>query len=670
MSRFILLVLTACLAWVQFTDAATTLIPMNSSWKYVKGISEASTPANAWRDLAFNDTSWISSPAPFSYGEGLSGTPLNDMNNLYSCVFIRRKFTVADPSVPQGLRLDVRIDDGFVAWINGTEVFRYNMPAGEPSRTSVASTTIETELRSIAITNLTSLLVPGDNVLAIQGFNSALSGSSDFVLDAALYSFLPDNTPPAVASVTPAPGATVTALTQISVTFTEPVTGVLGSALLLNGNNPATVSQQGNTYTFTFPQPPYGTVQISWYAQHTIFDGALFPNRFDETAPSASWQYYLADLTAPTIATIFPAPGAAVRAVSQVELSFSEDVQGVDAADLLMNGQPATNVIKVPAGPFIFQFPPPSPGPVEMTWVANPGITDFGAPPNSFAPVAWSYVLDVNAGRGNLVINEILAANQTGLIDEDGDYEDWIEIYNRGTNTLDLTGWSLSDDPEDPGRWSFNSGSITPGGYVIVFASGKDRRSGGGTNRFHTNFQLATGGEFLGLYTPDSPRQLASGLDYPLQRNDNSYGYDSAGTLRYFGTPTPSAPNGISTILSVTEPPHFSVERGFYSNAFDLYLSSPTLGASIRYTLDTTEPTATVGTPYMAPLRITNTAVVRAVAYRTDFLPSAIKTHSYLFNFNAAQRALPVINLVTPLTNWYGRSGILGMAGGTRASDG
>ena len=669
MSRFILFTLAACFTSMQSTEGATTLIPMNSSWKYVKGTTEASTPVNAWRDLSFNDTSWISSPAPFSYGEGLSGTPLNDMNNVYSCVFIRRKFNVTDPSALQGLRLDVLIDDGFVAWINGTEVFRYNTPAGELSRTAIASTAIEMELRSMIITNLTSLLVPGDNVFAIQGFNSALSGSSDFVLDAALYSFVPDNTPPAIASVMPAPGATVTALTQISVTFNEPVTGVVGSALLLNGNNPATVSQQNNTYTFSFPQPPYGSVQISWTPQHTIVDGALFPNRFDETAPSASWQYNLVDLTAPTLTTIFPAPGAAVRAVSQVELTFSEDVQGVDAADLLMNGQPATNVIKIPAGPFIFQFPPPSPGSVQITWASNPGIADFGAPPNSFAPVTWGYVLDPNAGRGNLVINEILAANQTGLLDEDGDYEDWIEIYNRGTNTLDLTGWSLTDDPEDPGRWSFNSGSITPGGYVIVFASGKDRRSGSGTNRFHTNFQLATGGEFLGLYTPDSPRALASGFDYPEQRNDNSYGYDAGGALRYFGTPTPNAPNGVSTILSLTEPVHFSVERGFYSNAFDLYLSSPTLGASIRYTLDGLEPTATLGTQYGGPLRITNTTMIRAVAYRTNFLPSVIRTHSYLFNFTAAQRALPVINLVMPLTNWYGRSGILGMFGGYRASD-
>ncbi len=672
MSRLMLFALAAFFTSIHFVDAATTLIPMGSSWKYFTGRTEASTPINAWRVVTFNDAAWISSTAPFFYGEPLSGTVLSDMNGIYSSVFIRKKFTIVDPSTLQGLRLDVRIDDGFVAWINGTEVFRYNMPSGEPSRSSLASAAIETELRSIALTNLTSLLVAGENVLAIQGFNSALTGSSDFVLDGALYSFVPDNTPPTIVSATPAPGSTVTQLTQVTVTFNEPVSGVIASSLLLNGNTASGISSpNATTYTFTFPQPPYGSVLISWFEQQNIVDDALFPNRFDHTAPAASWQYNLLDQIPPVISNLFPAPGAAVRALSQVEVTFSEDVAGVDAADLLMNGQPATNVIKAANGPYTFQFAAPDPGPVQMTWAAGHGIADLGTPANAFAAGTWSYVLDPNAGRGDLVINEIAAANQSGLVDEDGDAEDWIEIYNRGTNILDLAGWSLSDDPNEPGRWVFTSGSIGPNGYLIVFASGKDRRSAAGTNRLHTNFQLANDGEFLGLYTPDSPRVLASGFaDFPEQRNDHTYGYDSGGALRYFATATPGGPNGVSTILSATEPVHFSVERGFYSNAFDLYLSSPTIGAAIRYTLDGLEPTASVGNVYTGPLRITNTTILRAVAFRPSFLPSRVRTHSYLFNFSAAQRALPVINLVMPVTNWFGRSGILGIAGGSRASDG
>ena len=671
MSRFIVFALAACFVSTQFAFGATTLIPMNSSWKHFKGTTEASTPMNAWRALAFNDATWITSTAPFFYGEPLSGTPLNDMNGSYSCVFMRKKFTVADPAELQGLRLDVRIDDGFVAWINGTEVLRYNVPGGELARTALASGAIEPETRSIAISNLTSLLFAGENVVAVQGFNSGLTGSSDFVLDAALYSFVADNTPPTIVNVSPAAG-TVTDLTQISVTFSEPVTGVLDSSFLLNGYPASSFSRQNNTFTFTFPQPPYGPVQVTWFDQHSIADEALFPNRFDHTAPGASWQYNLVDQTAPTLANIFPTPGAAVRVLAQVELTFSEEVVGVNAADLRMNGQPATNSFRILNGPYVFQFPAPAPGTVEITWGSDPGITDLAVPANAFSPFTWSYLLDPNAGRGDLVINEILAANQTGLTDEDGDQHDWIEIHNRGTNTIDVTGWSLSDDPSDPGRWAFGSGGIGPGGYLVVFASGKDRKFPTGTNRMHTSFQLASGGEFLGLYTPDSPRELASGLtpEFPEQRNDHSFGYDSGGVLRYFATPTPGGPNGTSTILSVTEPVHFSVQRGFYSNAFDLYLSSPTLGASIRYTTDGQEPNVSLGTLYSGPLRITNTTMLRAVAYRANFLPSVVGTHSYLFHLTPAQRALPVYNIVMPISNWVGRSGIIGMFPDTGRSEG
>jgi len=75
----------------------------------------------------------------------------------------------------------------------------------------------------------------------------------------------------------------------------------------------------------------------------------------------------------------------------------------------------------------------------------------------------------------DLVLNEILAANQSGLEDEDGDTPDWIEIYNPGPNQVELQGYSLSDDIEDPLKWSFQGGQIPGGGHAIIFASDKDR---------------------------------------------------------------------------------------------------------------------------------------------------------------------------------------------------
>lgn len=78
--------------------------------------------------------------------------------------------------------------------------------------------------------------------------------------------------------------------------------------------------------------------------------------------------------------------------------------------------------------------------------------------------------------RGSVVINEFVASNRAGLADEDGLRADWIELRNTGTTTVDLGGWSLSDDPATPRRWSFASGvTLAPGGHLLVWASGKDR---------------------------------------------------------------------------------------------------------------------------------------------------------------------------------------------------
>ena len=77
----------------------------------------------------------------------------------------------------------------------------------------------------------------------------------------------------------------------------------------------------------------------------------------------------------------------------------------------------------------------------------------------------------------DIVLNEVMSSNALTLADEDGDYPDWIELFNRGSLAVNLNGWSLSDDPNDPGKWQFSDLSIAPASHLLVFASGKDRVS-------------------------------------------------------------------------------------------------------------------------------------------------------------------------------------------------
>ena len=78
---------------------------------------------------------------------------------------------------------------------------------------------------------------------------------------------------------------------------------------------------------------------------------------------------------------------------------------------------------------------------------------------------------------GPVLITEFVANNGSGLTDEDGEYSDWIELYNRSSSDVDLAGWSLTDDPTQPEKWLFRSIIVPSGEYLVVFASGKNRRT-------------------------------------------------------------------------------------------------------------------------------------------------------------------------------------------------
>jgi hypothetical protein len=469
--------------------------------------------------------------------------------------------------------------------------------------------------------------------------------------------------PPRVAQVTPAPGQ-VTALTSITVTFSEEVTGIAPADLLINGVAVAnTVTGSGTTYVFELAsQPPHGSLQVSWDAGHAIVDFDIPPTRFDETHAASSWQYNLIDQVAPTVATRTPVAGASVRTLTQIEVLFSEPVAGVDAGDLLINGAAASGISVTGSGRYLFTFPQPANGTVSVAWAPAHGIADFAA--NPFAGGSWSYTLDPNLGLPQIRINEFLAANVTGLADEDlpPEPQDWIEIWNYGTSTVNLNGYALTDDPEDPGRWTFPSTNLAPGQFLVVFASGKDRKSPtNSTHRLHTSFGLSPNGEYLGLYNNELPRIVISEFtpEYPEQRNDYSYGYDTTNSLKYFATPTPGAANGASAIAAVLPPPHFNVDRGMFETPFTLILSSPVPGASILYTTDGTEPA--LGSPsvrtYSQPLTVSITTVLRAAVFKSGMLPSVTVTHTYLFLDQVVTQPNRPVGFPT---NWGPNSGFPG----------
>jgi hypothetical protein len=671
------------------TVQPTILIPSNTVWRFVPGTNDASSPIQAWRDMAFNDSSWSNSATPFYYGDPYTntttgvGTFLSDMQNNYQCVYLRYPFTIISPASVSNFVYRHQSDDGFVAWINGVEVLRFNMAGAPTDPPYLLPTGVGTAQEPngnggagyISITNELALasLVPGTNILAIQAFNQSLGGSSDFgfnmQFEATIVDVDPTNLPPRITSVSPTPGdvftlnsltvrfservqnvnaadllingvpatgvvsgggsnytfsfsqpaygavnvtwaanhgivdfdtppkpfdatapgatfgytlinasaptiasqnplsgTTVANLTSVTVVFSESVANVNASDLLVNGAPATGMSGSGSTYTFTFPQPAYGNVAISWAANHGITDtepaqnafdptrpggtwqytlidrtppviivknpaaganvtnlqqltvtfsenvqgvnasdllvngvpalnyggsGSNYtfvftrpntsvvnidwafnhgitdlaspPNPFDATGPGATWQYFTPDNVAPAVAIINPPPGATIRNLTQLSVTFDEPVTGVNASDLLLNGVPAQNVSGSAAGPYTFGFTQPATGAVAIAWAPAHGITDIASPPNSFAGTGWSYVLDPNAVFADkIVINEIMYLPGSKTTNDE-----WIELRNLDTAPINLNGWRFSKGI----NYTFGNVTIPAGGYIVVVAN-------------------------------------------------------------------------------------------------------------------------------------------------------------------------------------------------------
>ena len=135
-------------------------------------------------------------------------------------------------------------------------------------------------------------------------------------------------------------------------------------------------------------------------------------------------------------------------------------------------------------------------------------------------------------GNRNIRLSGIVAKNNSGLTDSDGDHSDWIELYNAGDSAVDLAGWYITDNPEKPLRWQFPSVTIHPGEYLVIFASGKDRRSG----ELHTDFALSAG-ETVILTTPLGA--AADSVELPLLDADRSLARDESGEWSVRTVPTP-----------------------------------------------------------------------------------------------------------------------------------
>ena len=143
-----------------------------------------------------------------------------------------------------------------------------------------------------------------------------------------------------------------------------------------------------------------------------------------------------------------------------------------------------------------------------------------------------------------LVINEIMASNSETMADQDGEFEDWIELYNNGSASIDLTGYYLSDNINNLTKWTFPEGiSIPANGYVTVWADEDGMQEG-----LHANFKLSASAESVYLLNPIG--ELIDQINYSDQQKDVGFGRNPNGTGDFQKIiPTFNAQNSMTTSI-------------------------------------------------------------------------------------------------------------------------
>ncbi|MGB2861904.1 MAG: lamin tail domain-containing protein [Sedimentisphaerales bacterium] len=251
----------------------------------------------------------------------------------------------------------------------------------------------------------------------------------------------------------------------------------------------------------------------------------------------------------------------------------------------------------------------------------------------------------LEAAEVTLVINEVMASNNTWIQDPQGEYDDWIEIYNYGVNAVNIGGMYLTDNPSSPTKWQVpgnnpSATTIAAGGYLVIWADNDTADTG-----LHASFKLDADGEQISLFDRDGIT-LIDNITFPSQTTDISYGRypDGSDDLRFFGISSPQAPNSDMYLNKVADT-KFSHNRGFYDTPFSVTIATETKDAIIYYTTDGSEPyqiTArgfSSGRVYTGPIPISTTTCLRARAVKPGWIPTNEDTHTYIFLADVIRRS-------------------------------
>ena len=247
-----------------------------------------------------------------------------------------------------------------------------------------------------------------------------------------------------------------------------------------------------------------------------------------------------------------------------------------------------------------------------------------------------------SGGPGPLVLlNEVMSDNDSAFADGEGDFWDWIELYNPNDEAVNLDRYALTDDEAVPGRWRFPAVVLQPHDLVLVYASNLNRTNP--DQPLHTNFRLNSSGEVLVL--SDSALHPLDRFPVPALASNQSIGRMPDGSAElhlYSGTdPSPGEENRIVNDGPVVLAPTFTPDGGFFSEPVEVTIVGAEEGHVVRYTLDGSPPNP--ASPVLTePLTLATSTVVRVIAVDAEGGRSAPEARSFFIGVN---HTLPVVSL-------------------------
>ena len=419
--------------WQGLGNTSTTISPMRSAWKY---LDDGTDQGTTWYAVSYDDSAWKSGNGVFGYGEtsGINTTveygPTS--SNKFVTTYFRRNITLSNIAQYTGLTIQLVRDDGAVIYLNGAEVVRSNMPQGSFDYTTLASTNISSgdEATVNTFTVSSDLLVEGTNVIAVE-IHQYMSNSGDLRFDLAL-------------------------LADISTTDAVPA-----KTITVNRNFNLTAAFQ------TKRENPVVITEINYAPPSTPGDDS----EFIEISNTSRKRILISDYWFEGINFVFPAntyiePGQYMLVTRNKNLySYLEGAAFEwQSGDLTNEGEEI--VLRDGAGNLIdkVSYSSSNPWPLGIPGSGHSiELVDSGSDNNmgsSWKKSAYSTgspgAMNPVALYRDLRINEISGIpSKSGYL---GDYN-WFEVTNIGNQTIDLAGYYLSNDPNNPIKY------LIPGGF-------------------------------------------------------------------------------------------------------------------------------------------------------------------------------------------------------------